>query len=340
MKNKITAYGELLMRLTPAQHGNLIEQSDALEMSFAGAEANILADLSLLGHRTGFVTALPQNPLGRKAEQFLRGFGIDTDAVVWDGGRLGTYYIEHGFSIRGTRVTYDRKDSSVSNAKLSENNWETILDKTAFFVLTGVTPALSQTCRDNVDLALRIAKDKGIKVLFDLNYRRSLWTKQEARSAFEIILPYVDVLLGNVGSAYDVFDIQTPPIEDYPSLKIATQMATDALERLGDFEWMAMTMRLQSDANNNVLGGMVKKAGQHHFSRALQTRIVDRLGGGDAFAAAILHGILKDWKAGAIVDLAAAAFAVTQTLQGDINYLTEQELLDMASGNVRGHVRR
>lgn len=340
MNKKIVGYGELLLRLTPFEHGGLIAQSETLKMAFAGAEANITADLALLGHETAFVSALPQNPLGRAANQFLQSFGIDTKAVFLDDGRLGTYFIEHGASIRGTKVTYDRANSSVSNTRILEKNWEVIFSQADYFVLTGITPALSEICRNNIKTALEIAKAKGIKVLFDLNYRRTLWTSAEARHSFETILPFVDLLFANVGSAFDVFDIQTITTDDYSSLELATKQAADALENYGDFEWIAMTMRLQKSADDNQLGGMIKKEKQYYFSPALSTRIVDRLGGGDAFAAATLHGIINDWPINDIVNFSTAAFALTQTIQGDINYLTEKEILEVANGGVHGYVRR
>ena len=337
---KIIGYGELLLRLTPYDHGSLIEQSEVLKMGFAGAEANIIADLALLGHPTGFVTAFPQNPVGRSAAQFLQRYAVDTQTVIWDSGRVGTYYIEHGTSLRGTRVTYDRANSSVSNTTIAQKEWEGIFSQTDYFILTGITPALSQTCRDNVKTALEVAKSLGVKVVFDLNYRRTLWSTAEAKTSFDSILPFVDILIGNTGSAYDVFDIKTDAISDYASLEKATQQATDALDELGDFDWIAMTMRLQNSANDNILGGLIKKDNQYFFSEPLPVTIVDRLGGGDAFAAAALHGIIKGWSVSETVNFANAAFAVTQTIQGDINYLTESEMLAIANGNVKGFVQR
>ncbi len=340
MKQKIVGYGELLLRLTPVEYGGLIEQSDALKMAYAGAEANIICDLAILGHKTAFITALPENSLGKKANQFLQGFGVATASVIWNKGRLGTYYIEHGSSIRGSRVTYDREDSIITKTKISDKQWDAFFTETAIFVLTGITPALSQTCRDNIKTALELCKSKGIKVVFDLNYRRSLWEKQEARRSFDSILPFVDVLCANVGSAYDVFDVKTTNIDDYDSLTTATKEASVALSELGDFECIAMSMRLQSNANNNELGGMIRKGNDYCFSESIPTNIIDRLGGGDAFAAATIHGILKNWQAYDIVNFATAAFAMSQTIHGDINYFTEEELLKVASGSLNGYVQR
>lgn len=339
MNQKIVGYGELLLRLSPVEHGNLIEQTAALKMEFAGAEANIIADLAVLGHDTSFVTALPNNPIGRSANHFLQKFGMHTDHIIWDEGRVGAYYIEHGTAIRGTRVTYDRANSSICNNTISAEQWSTIFEHASYFILTGITPALSQICRDNIKIALPIAKEKGVKIVFDLNYRRTLWSTTAARTSFESILPFVDILIGNTGSAYDVFSIKTDKITDYSSLEKASQQAAEQLDKLGNFEWIGMTLRLQKSANKNLLGGMIKKD-DYFFSQPLDVRIVDRLGGGDAFAAAMLHGIINNWTINEIVNFGAAAFSATQTLQGDINFMTEEELLQIANGNVLGFVKR
>lgn len=340
MTKKIIGYGELLLRLTPYEHGALIEQSDSFKTGFAGAEANILADLALLGHPTAMITAFPKNPIGRAANLFLQRFGINTDSIIWNEHRMGTYYIEHGTSIRGTRVTYDRKKSAVAKTKIAAKHWEALFQNASYFILTGITPALSQICRDNIETALTIAKANKVKIVFDLNFRRTLWTPKKAKPILTAILKKVDMLFANIGSAYDVFGIKTNDIKDYDSLKIATQQAAAGLKNYGNFEAIGMTLRLQESANQNHLGGMIQKDGQYFFSAPIPTEIVDRLGGGDAFAAAMLHGIIKNWSFQEVVNFATAAFAATQTIQGDINYMTEAELLSIAEGNIRGFVKR
>ena len=340
MSNKVVGYGELLLRLTPHEHGNLIEQSENLKMAFAGAEANILADLSMLGHSTSFVSAFPDNPIGRSAHNFIRRYGVDSKFISFDDGRLGTYYIEHGSSIRGTRVTYDRAGSSVSNKLITEQEWESILENANYFVLTGITPALSQTCRSNIKSALNAANTNGVKVVVDLNYRRKLWDQLEAKKSFLSILPFVDILIANIGSANDVFDIDVGPISDYDSLIKATELAIKGLEEISHFECVAMTMRLQHSASDNQLGGIIKRGNKFYYSASIKTNIVDRLGGGDAFVAGVLHGLINGWGENEIVKFASAAFALTQTLEGDINYMTEQEIMAVANGALKGYVNR
>lgn len=341
MKNgKIIGYGELMLRLSPLDHYSLLEQSVKLKMGFAGAEANILADLSLLGHPTAFVSSFPENPLGRAAGLFLQRLGINTEAIFWKEGRLGSYYVEHGTSIRATRVTYDRQHSCVCQTVISVKDWEVILEGASLLVLTGITPALSKVCVRNVEAALAMAVEKEIKVAFDLNYRRTLWPAKQARIAFESILPKVDILFANIGAAEDVFGFKAPKINHYEDLKTITEKAAYHLQQLGDFDLLAMTLRLQESANRNSLGGMILSKGNTSFSPAIPTEIVDRLGGGDAFAAGTLHGLIQDWPLEKTVNFAAAAFAGTQTLEGDINFLTEEELVELGAGNFSGFVKR
>lgn len=340
MKNLIVGYGELLLRLTPSHHGELIEQSHSLGMSFAGAEANILADLSNLGHSTQFVSSFPDNPIGRKAAQFLKQNGIDVEELNWDQRRMGTYFIEHGHSIRGTRVTYDRKDSSVCYNVVSKEKWEEIFKDASYFMLTGVTPALSANCRQNIQTALQSAKENDVTIVFDLNYRRSLWNGEEARKSFIEILPLVDVLVGNVGSAKDVFNIDINKWTDYEGLCSATLNTVKGLQELGEFDVIGMTMRIQKSASQNLLGGMILHRGIAEFSDPIDVDVVDRIGGGDAFTAGMIHGRIKDWEDSKIVQFSNACYAATHTLSGDINQLTERELLNLAEGQLKGYTKR
>ena len=339
MGQVISGFGELLLRLSPQGHEDLIVQSDALEMGFAGAEANILADLSHWGQATQFITALPENPLGKKALMFLNQHGVGTQNIHIDQGRMGTYYIEHGTAIRGTQVTYDRKESSFSKWDLSEKDWENFLENSSHFMVTGITPALSESCQKSLLNGLKIAKTN-CKVVFDLNFRRSLWSATSAKKSFSEILPYVDILLGNIGSVNDVFDAQIKTQNDFDALTEATKKAIDFISQSGNFETIAMTIRQQINATENVLGGVLKQGDKVWSSLSIPTTIKDRLGGGDAFAAGILFGKLSNWEMQKTLDFASAAFATTQTLKGDINYLSTKEILSVSEGNLKGHVKR
>ncbi len=340
MKAIVCGFGELLLRLTPQGHEELILQSEVLEMGFAGAEANILANLSHWGHATQFITALPENPLGKKGLMFLNQNGVGTNNISMDQGRIGTYYIEHGYSIRGADVTYDRKNSSFSGWNLSEKDWEKHLKNKSHFVITGITPSLSEVCKKSLLRGLKIAQKINCKVLFDMNFRRTLWSTKSAKKSFSQILPFVNILMGNINSVNDVFDAQIKSKNDFNALADATEKSIDFVSQLGNFEIIGMTIRQQINATENVLGGMLKQGNKKWSSLSIPISIKDRLGGGDAFAAGILHGELSNWKMQKTLDFATAAFAVTQTLKGDINYLSSKEILSLSEGNIKGYIKR
>ena len=340
MRQIISGFGELLLRLSPQVHEDLIVQSNGLEMGFAGAEANILANLSHWGKATQLITALPENPLGKKALMFLNQNGVDTQNIYMDNGRMGTYYIEHGTAIRGTKVTYDRKDSSFAKWNLSEKDWGKFLENSSHFVVTGITPAVSENSQKSLLKGLKMAQKTNCRVIFDLNFRRSLWRAANARKSFSEILPYVTILIGNIGSVNDVFDAQIKTQNDFDSLTEATKKAIDFISQSGNFETIAMTIRQQINAADNILGGMVKQEGKMWSSLSIPTTIKDRLGGGDAFAAGILFGKLSNWEMQKTINFATAALATTQTLKGDINYLNIKEILSIGEGNHKGHVKR
>ncbi len=336
----ISGFGELLLRLTPKVHEDLIVQADTFEMGFAGAEANILADLSHWGHATQFISAFPENPIGKKALMFLNKNGVDTQNISMDKGRMGTYYIEHGTAIRGTKVTYDREESSFSKLYLGEKDWENFLENSSHFVVTGITPALSENCQKSLLKGLKIAQKINCKTVFDLNFRRSLWPASKAKKSFSEILPHIDIILGNIGSVNDVFDAQIKTQNDFNSLKKATKKAIDFVSELGNFETIGMTIRQQINANENVLGGIIKRGERIWSSLSIPTTIKDRLGGGDAFTAGVLHGSILNWETQKILDFATAAFATAQTLKGDINFLNAKEILSVSEGNLNGRLKR
>ena len=340
MKQTIVGYGEVMLRLTPNDHGSLIEQSDVLKMAFAGAEANILCNLACLGHTTQFVSSFPKNPIGRSANQFLHSIGVGTNFMNWDEGRMGTYFIEHGTSIRSTRVTYDRTNSSVSKLVIAQEVWGKVLSNASYLVLTGITPALSAICKKNIETALVVAKKEKVKVVFDLNYRRTLWPKEEAKNSFVNFLPYVDLLFANIGSAYDVFNIPIKEINGFTDLEDASIASAKALYEFGDFDMIGMTIRQQNSAQKHLLGGLVTNGTANYLSSKLSCEVVDRLGGGDAFVTGVLHGLIRGWNYEKMINFATAAFATTQTLKGDINYMTEEELLAISSGDTLGFIKR
>lgn len=337
---KVVSFGEILLRFTPAQLQERVVSAKTFQRAYAGAESNVAINLSILNHEVYFVTRLPENPLGEGAENSLREFGVDTRYIVKGGRRMGTYYIEHGASIRPTRVTYDRESSAIAMIEPGMLDWDEIFADKDWFLLTGITPALSPTCAQESLVALQKAKEKGLQVAFDLNFRRTLWSKEDARKVLTQMMPYVDVLFANAGSAHDVFDIQTEESMDWEAQVAGTRSVAKALSNIGDFKLIALTVREQKSATENGWAGLLYDGEKHYESRKYQFQVVDRLGGGDAFTAGVLHGLIKDWDLKETVEFASASSALKHTLPGDLNILSENEILEVAQGDTSGRVKR
>ena len=337
----VTSFGEILLRLSPANPHERIAKTHALNMAFAGAESNVVASLALLGHQARYVTRLPPHIVGDAALNAIREFGIDCRFVLRGGSRVGTYFIEHGSSLRPTRVIYDREHSAIAEAEAQVFDWKTILADQDWFVSTGITPALSASCSAACLAAVQEAHQQQVRVAFDLNFRRTLWEKEDARRAISPMLPHINVLFSNIGSAADVFDIHPQqPIHDWDSLIAATEESAVRVFELADFQYVALTVREHSSASENGWAGVLYDGQRFYHSRKYHFQIVDRLGGGDAFMAGILHGLAQQWDLSKTIEFAAAASAIKHTIPGDINVASEAEILEVADGNTSGRVKR
>jgi len=316
---ELSTLGEMMLRLSvPA--GERLETVTRLDVHPAGAESNVASLLARLGRRTCWAGALPRNPLGRRAADALRMSGVDLGGVVWrEDGRMGTYYVEFGAPPRGIQVTYDRAGSCATELRPQDVDWEALLD-TRLLHLTGITPALSPSCREVTLEALRRAKERGVPVSFDVNYRSRLWAESEAREALLPMIRGVEVLFCSAADAARVFGFH------------------------GDAETAAQAMLELSRAHSAVVtfgdqGALLwdGKAWQHEPARA--TQIVDRLGAGDALAAGVIHGWLQgDTSPSLSAGLAAglrygvtlAALALSQL--GDMVVTDRQELERLSKG--------
>ena len=337
----VTAFGEILLRLSPLTHHERIAKTSALNMAFAGAECNVAASLALLGHQARFVTRLPEHMVGDAALNAVREFGVDARFVQRGGKRVGTYFIEHGASLRPTRIIYDREHSAIAEAATDEFDWPTILAGQDWLVATGITPALSESCSVACRAAIEEAHQQKVRVAFDLNFRRSLWDNDAAQRAITPMLPHIDVLFSNIGSAADVFGIQPEQtIEDWDSLVAATEESAARVFELADFAYVALTVREHPSASENGWAGVLYDGKQFYHSRKYHFQVVDRLGGGDAFMAGILHGLSLQWDLPKTIEFATAASAIKHTIPGDINVASEAEILEVAEGNTSGRVKR
>ncbi|WP_328589518.1 sugar kinase [Priestia abyssalis] len=330
MMKKIITLGEMLLRLS-TDVGKRLSQADQLDMNYGGAEANVGVSLSSFGYDVYFVSKVPDNPLGLAAERHLKTNGVRTDFLLKGGGRLGTYYVESGAGIRSSQVTYDRKHSSFSQMTSEEIQFEDIFKDAALFHITGITPALSSGLVELTLLALQKAKENGVTTSFDFNYRSKLWSQQEAAVTMKRFLPYVDICsCGELDAIYLLGMERAPDSLDKETR--LTYYYENIQQRYPNIQYFSSTFRDVFSASTNTLQGNLFTGGALYQSRIYQMdHIVDRVGGGDAFAAGMLYGILEDMPFEEAVTFATAASVMKHTVLGDCNTFLPEEIKTFAS---------
>lgn len=336
MKTDIALFGEIMLRLTPSSPKVRLVNCKQLDMSFAGAESNVAISLALLDNATAMVTKLPDHSMGDACVSLLKGYGINTEHILRGGARIGTYYIEQGSSIRPSKVVYDRVHSAFSQMSPEEFDWSSILTDCKWLYVGGIAPALADNCQSQTIQAVETAKRMGVKVAFDMNFRRSLWSDRNlARERFEAILAHTDLLFGNAGVLYDVFDWHTSA----PLDQRTEELAMRAKEHFS-IPLIGFTKREQISASRNIVSAIFLDDKGVHRGPQFDLVVEDRLGTGDAYAAGILHGLLQDWSSRQIVDFGTSAFALKHTIPGDHNLVSEKEILSIMQGNTKGHIER
>ena len=344
MGKKVITMGEIMLRLSTPGHERFI-QADGFDVCYGGGEANAAVSLANFGHKAEFVTAVPANPIGECAVAALRKYGVGTEHIVRSGERLGIYFLESGSAMRPSNVVYDRAGSSISTARPEEFDFAEIFQDADWFHFTGITPALSDSAAWLTEEALKAAKAAGVTVSVDLNYRKKLWTPEKARSVMTKLMKYVDICIGNEEDGDKVLGFKTPEsdvrsggldLEGYK--KIFRQMA----DQFG-FRYVVSSLRQSYSASHNDWSACVMdgKTGEFYHSRTYSIApIVDRIGGGDSFAAGFICGLLdgKDMKEA--LEFAAAASALKHTIPGDFNFVTREEVESLAQGDGSGRVQR
>lgn len=308
----ITTLGEMLVRFS-APSGKRLENADQLDVYPAGTEANVATLLARLDRRTFWTGALPMNPLGRLAANALRVAGVNTGGIIWkEYGRMGTYYVEFGEPPRGIQVTYDRAYSCATQLQLSEIDWDRLLD-TRLLHLTGISTALSPSCLEIVSEAVRQAKERNVPVSFDINYRQKLWSEKDAAQTLLPLIQDVELLFCSQADARRLFNCTG-----------SMQEVAQGISALTKARSVIVTF---SDQGALLWDGL---QGQHE--PALSTRIIDRLGAGDALAAGVIHGWLDgDLRAGLRYGVTLSALALSQN--GDMVITNQSELLALSQGS-------
>ncbi len=312
----VVTFGEAMIRLSPPGFQRL-EQARGLELYVGGAELNVAVGLKRFGMNSAWVTKLPKNGIGYLIRNRAQEAGVDCSNIIWsEEGRVGIYFVEFGASPRASSVLYDRTSSAISMIRPGEIDWKSIFEKSMHFHVSGITPALSPSSAETTFEALREAKKKGITASYDLNYRKKLWTPDDARKIQEPMMEYVDILITTEEDTKVVFGIEE---KDYD--KVAEKLA-----HRFKFKTVAITLREDLSVWKNNWTAIAYKDGKIFRDRKYEVEIVDRVGAGDSFTAGFLYGILKlnDIEKG--LKYGNAFAALKHTMPGDFNWCTIEEV--------------
>ena len=341
--SKVVTLGEIMLRLSPPDYQRFL-QASSFDACYGGAEGNVAAALAQLGHDTFFLTRVPANALGTAAVNFLRGLGIDCSYITRGGKRLGIYFLENGASVRPSNVIYDRSDSSFSEADLNDFDFDEIFQDADLFHLSGITPVLSTNTGHLALKAVQKAKEHHVTVSFDLNYRSKLWNSdiREKQNLLSQIFSYADICFGNPRDAARCLGYSVPELDlihcDYEDCISEAQL--NKMSQFYNLKYIVTTMRKSISASDNGWNARVYAQNKMYTGIGYQLHIVDRVGSGDAFASGFLHGYLKHMTPSDALEFGIAASALKHTISGDINYISEQEVLQLIANHGSGRVQR
>ena len=333
--------GEIMLRLSPAGFGRFV-QAEQYDAVYGGGEANVAVSLANYGHNVYFVTKLPANDIAQAAVNSLRRLGVRTEEIVRGGDRIGIYYMERGSAMRPSKVIYDRAHSSIAEAEVADFDFERIFDGATWFHFTGITPAISDKAAALTLEACKAAKKAGATISCDLNYRAKLWTPAKAQSVMRPLMDYVDVCIGNEEDAERCLGFR--PDADVNAGRTDADGYKEIFRRMYDtfhFKYVASTLRESYSASHNGWKAIIYNGEEFYESRRYDIApIVDRVGGGDAFAGGLIHGLLTKASQGEALEFAVAASALKHTIAGDVNMVSAAEVEALAGGDASGRVQR
>ena len=322
--------GEVMLRLTPPNYEK-IRMASNFEASYGGAEANIALALANLGVDSTFFSVVPNNSIGKSAVRMLRSNDVHCTPMILSTPeetpthRLGTYYLETGYGIRPSKVIYDRKHSAITEYDLLKVDINQLLDGYDWLHLSGITPALCKSCADFILDCLKVAKEKGLTVSFDGNFRSKLWTWEEARDYCTLCLPYIDVLLGiepyhlwkdeedhSKGDWKDGVPLQ-------PSYEQQEEIFQKFVDKYPNLKCIARHVRYAHSGSQNSLKAFLWYEGHTFESKLFTFNILDRVGGGDAFASGLIYAMMHEYKTMDMANFAVASSVIKHTIRGDAN---------------------
>ena len=341
---RVVTFGEIMMRLSPPGMQRFV-QARSFDVVYGGGEANVAVSLANFGVPVDFVTRLPQNEIGQACVRFIREAGVGVDKIIWGGERLGIYFLEMGAVMRGSQVVYDRAGSSLATIEPGMVPWDTVFADADWFHWTGITPAISRGAAEACLEGVRAAKERGLTVSCDLNYRSKLWKwGRKPEEVMSELVALCDVAIGNEEDAAQVFGIHAPDTD-------VTSGQVDALkyravceglnQRFPGLGTIAITLRGSLSASHNTWSGVLWDKGDVYVAPAYDiTHIVDRVGGGDSFMGGLIYGLRTFESKQSALDFAVAASALKHTVFGDFNLVTVDEVRKLMGGDASGRVSR
>lgn len=341
MSKTVVLFGEVLMRLNTEGFSRLV-QADRLQVYFTGAEANAGVALVNWGHAGRVVSRVPAHEIGQACVNYLRRFGLDTHFIQRGGERLGTFYVENGASQRQSKVIYDRKHSAFTGFSDEGWDWGQVFSGAHWLHFSGTAPAVAPQLVPVLKRACTEARRQGVTVSCDLNFRRKLWSGEEAGRTMAELMEFVDVLICNEEDAEMVFGIRagdTRVTDGHLNRDGYIEVARQLQTRF-DLAQVAITLRESLSASVNNWSAMLYAGGEAVFSRKYHIQIVDRVGGGDSFAAGLIYGLGEGWDSSRVVEFAVAASCLKHTIPGDFNLVSLEEVEALAAGDGSGRIQR
>ncbi|MEQ9461222.1 MAG: sugar kinase [Phycisphaeraceae bacterium] len=341
---RVVTFGEIMLRLSTPGFSRFLQASQ-FDVTYGGGEANVASSLAQFGLDASFVSKLPKHEIGQAAVNHLRRFGVDTSFVVRGGERVGVYFLETGASQRASKVVYDRAGAAVASLGVDELDVDAVFAGASWFHWTGITPALGEVPRETLGVLLAAAKRVGCTVSCDLNFRKKLWTTAEAQVVMRPLMEHVDVCIANeedaeksLGVSPEDTDVTAGYLDEAGYGKLARKLR----EQFG-FKAVAITLRESHSASRNGWSALMlddRECSTATRSRAYDVQLVDRVGGGDSFAAGLIYGLTRLGDTRKALEFAVAASCLKQTIPGDFNIVSVDEVLKLAEGDASGRVDR
>ena len=345
MSQRVVTFGEIMLRLKSVGFERLL-QSASFEATFGGGEANVAVSCANYGMDTSFVTVLPENDIAAACLKELRSFGVDVKDVVVKPGRIGVYYLEAGSVQRPSKVIYDRENSAIALSKPGDIDWKKVFAGATWFHITGITPAISQGAAELAIESVKAAKEMGLTVSCDLNYRKNLW--KYGKTAGEVmpeIVKYVDTVIANEEDVQKALGISSESAGNVEEGKIDTALyesiAKAVMKAYPNVSRVAITLRESKSASHNDWSACLYNGKEFILSRKYAiTDIVDRVGGGDSFSGGLIYGLNTYADDKAALEFAVAASCLKHTIPGDYNRVTVKEVESLMKGSGSGRVQR